>query len=561
MPVTSTLEMYTSLLGWHLYNGIWGLLVSTGLILLPFVITVVSVLRDTASTEGVTARELIRTLESKLYLMLGVLFFAVQPHIYLYTENTSFLTSSCAVDGSAAKPEARKFGDTGTTYDYQADQFTAMLDGRTAKIPVWWYFFGKLNVAIAVSLKNELPCKPDLRGALTSVSNLKLSDNNLKQEVQQFYNDCYLPAANKFQREQLAKSEIPSALRDTIAEDVAWMGSEFFVSQSGYYDQLRPSSPIKAMPYSDLRGDNVKGPDLGGIKGPDGKIKVAGPGWPTCDAWWKDKDDGLRKRVLADAKSGEFGLQADKPLYEAVIGKLLPSTKSSEDLLIKQAVYAPTNAPSIEAPLSTESQGPASWNQKGALSDFFATTGLSLKMGLARVETDTYRAAGPIVQALVLMMFTLLLPLLMAFSLFDLGTLLRLTIVQFSIVFWTFLFALAAWIDNFLLNALLLTAKNNISDGVLYRVGDSILDQSTEVKVIDWIVMFGYVALPILFSMFMNMVGRNLSLSVGQAFDAVSGNAGQASTSSASLAQNAAISAVTSAAGRGVSSAIKKLNQ
>lgn len=547
MPVTSTLEMYTSLLGWHLYNGIWGLLISTGLILLPFVITVVSVLRDTASTEGVTARELIRTLESKLYLMLGVLFFAVQPHIYLYTENTSFLTSSCAVDGSAAKPEARKFGDTGTTYDYQADQFTAMLDGRTAKIPVWWYFFGKLNTAIAVSLKNELPCKPDLRGALTSVSNLKLSDNNLKQEVQQFYNDCYLPAANKFQREQLAKSEIPSALRDTIAEDVAWMGSEFFVSQGGYYDQLRPSAPVKEMPYSKLRGDDVKGPDL------EGTALAPGPGWPTCDAWWKDRDNGLRKRVLADAKSGEFGLQSDKPLYDAVIGKLLPSTKISEDFLIKQAVYAPTNAPSLQAPLTAESQGEESI--KASLSDFFVSTGLSMKMGLARIETDTYRAAGPIVQALVLMVFILVLPLLMAFSLFDLGTLLRLTLVQFSIVFWTFLFALAAWIDNFLLNALVLTAKNSVefSGSASYRIGNAVIDQGTEATVIDWITMFGYVALPILFSMFMNLVGRNLSISFNEIFPHASGKAGSASTSTAGMAQGAA----TSAATRGMSKAMK----
>lgn len=532
MPVTSTLEMYTSLLGWHLYNGIWGLLVSTGLVLLPFVITVISVLRDTVSTEGVTARELIRALESKLYLMLGVLFFAVQPHIFLYTENIVFQTAACAADGSAAKTEDHKFGDSGTTYDYQADQFTAMLDGRTAKIPVWWYFFGKLNTAIAVSLKNELPCKPDLRGALTSVSNLKLSDNNLKQEVQQFYNDCYLPAANKFQREQLPKSEIPSAIGDNIKEDVAWMGSEFFVGRAGYYDQLRPSSPIQAMPYSKLRGDDVKGPDL------QATPLAPGPGWPTCDAWWKDKDSGLRKRVLADAKNGENGLQEDKPLYESVIGKLLPSTKASDDFLIKQAVYAPSNAPSIQAPLSVEA---GDSGVTGLLKDAFVNTGLAWKLGNARIETATYKAAGPIVQALVLMMFTLLLPLLMAISLFDLGTLMRLTVLHFSLVFWSFLFALAAWIDNFLLDALLSTAKNNISGTMIgymdFRVGDATFNQSTEAMVINWVSMFGYVALPILFSLFMNVVGRGLSLSFSEIMNPVSGSVGKASTSSSELLQ------------------------
>ena len=48
------------------------------------------------------------------------------------------------------------------------------------------------------------------------------------------------------------------------------------------------------------------------------------------------------------------------------------------------------------------------------------------------------KAAGPVVQALVLMMFVLSLPLLAFFSMFDLNTMVRLTVVHFSVVFWTF---------------------------------------------------------------------------------------------------------------------------
>lgn len=522
MPVTSAIDIYTSLLGWHLYNSIWYFLVATGLVLLPFIITAFSVIRESISSAGVGSEDTMKALEFSLIPMLAVLFIIVQPTINLHLENMSYYPSACKADGSTGSATQKTLGDTGTTYDFQESEFTAMMDGRIAKIPLWWYFFMKLNTAVSISLVNELPCKPDIRSSLTDLAQLKLSDNNLKGEVQQFYNDCYVPAANKYQRAQLRQDEIPNALRDNLDEDIAWLGSRFFSTQTGYYDQLRPSKAIKAIPYSPLRGDDVKGPDLLGTK------LSPGPGWPTCDIWWNDRENGLRKRVLADVKSdsNKFGLGADKSLYDKTIGRWLPSSTEADNLLIKQAVYAPANKPSLDTPLSAES---STEGLNGAVKDLLVDLGLNLKVASARIETATMKAAGPVVQALVLMMFVLSLPLLAFFSMFDLNTMVRLTVVHFSVVFWTFLFALAGWLDNFLLDSLLNTQKGNISPSLVNFMTRS--DQSVERNVINWISMFGYVALPVLFTILMNMVGKGLSLSLEAVFGGLSGNASKAATS------------------------------
>ena len=173
-----------------------------------------------------------KALEFSLIPMLAVLFIIVQPTINLHLENMSYYPSAYKADGSTGSATQKTLGDTGTTYDFQESEFTAMMDGRILRSHCGGIFM-KLNTAVSISLVNELPCKPDIRSSLTDLAQLKLSDNNLKGEVQQFYNDCYVPAANKYQRAQLRQDEIPNALRDNLDEDIAWLGSRFFSTQTG----------------------------------------------------------------------------------------------------------------------------------------------------------------------------------------------------------------------------------------------------------------------------------------------------------------------------------------
>ena len=100
------------------------------------------------------------------------------------------------------------------------------------------------------------------------------------------------------------------------------------------------------------------------------------------------------------------------------------------------------------------------------------------------MEAAALKVAAPQVQAFVLMLFVIVLPLLMFFSLYDIGTLVTLTVVQFSVMFWTFLFALAGWLNNFLLSALFTENWTSILTSS---------DQPLEMLVTVWVVKFMYV--------------------------------------------------------------------
>ena len=61
-----------------------------------------------------------------------------------------------------------------------------------------------------------------------------------------------------------------------------------------------------------------------------------------------------------------------------------------------------------------------------------------------------YRDAAPVIQSITLMVITLSTPILLVVSGYSLKPLVTLLLVKFSVIFWGFLFALATWLDNYL---------------------------------------------------------------------------------------------------------------
>src|SRR5690606_11179134 len=82
------------------------------------------------------------------------------------------------------------------------------------------------------------------------------------------------------------------------------------------------------------------------------------------------------------------------------------------------------------------------------------TSGVAAAMSVPdRTKARMYRDAGPIIQAIILMFFTVATPLLLVLSGYRLDVLVTLLAVKFSVFFWTCLFAVAVWMDNFFLAA------------------------------------------------------------------------------------------------------------
>ena len=516
MPVGSVLELYTVVLAWNLYGAIWALLVNTGLVLIPFIVTIISTLTSARESNGtIDADSLIRILETRIYSMLFVVFIAAQPMIYGQLNKTTYTHYRCGVSASGVLEKTastKSFGDSDSTLDKKAGAFNVMLGGKTPEAPFWWYLVSLLNHAIAQAAKQELPCQADLRTMASGISELDIPDRSLKDELGDFYSQCWRPAVNFYGSQRLPDSELPAKFRGgVIYDDISWPGSEFFLSRAGYYDTLRATKqlPHELFPYQESRdGKNVPPPPSGVTMG----------GYPTCHEWWLGypasgvsvggSNQGLRTRLLGNIKdNGAKSSCADctGAWWNFWSADKFATGTDRDNTLIKIALFNTKSAMELNLGngLSGGSDSLVS-DSVSAVKTGIAFLGAAMTSIPNAVETESYRKIAPALQAITLMVFIIVLPLLLTIGSFSLGNLVALSILQFSIIFWSFLFALAAWLDNFLLDSLLSFGDDGRTV-VGYVLPDAIHNPDT--MAISWVVRMCYYLLPLLFTYFLGSIG------------------------------------------------------
>ena len=103
-------------------------------------------------------------------------------------------------------------------------------------------------------------------------------------EVNDFFSQCYVPARSKYQAQRPDMPAITAILGTYGADDPDWMGSHVYCDTAGYYDTLRPTSPIIGWTYNAAR-DTEYDP-------------TSPPAWgkPYCKQWWEDGAIGLRDK-------------------------------------------------------------------------------------------------------------------------------------------------------------------------------------------------------------------------------------------------------------------------
>lgn len=536
MPVGSTIELYTTVLGWFLYDAIWGIFVNSGIAIIPFVAVLIKTLLETRDTQWeVTADGLIRILETRLYTMLFVVFIAVQPMINVQPDKTTYTQYRCSVTESGNLVKTVKdlvFGDSKSEHDKSSGQFVAMLDGRTPQAPVWWYLATKLNHAVTQSARQELPCTADLRLMASGMSSLAVTDPLLRDELRDFNRDCWQTAINQYGRQRLPESELNERFRGgKINDDISWPGSDFFLSRSGFYDALRPTRSVDAFAYNQSRDEMIAHPVIN-----DG-------GFPSCYEWWvgsappsgASTDLGLRQRLAADLRAGgaEDCEDCAGAWWNFWAGEQIESPTQRDDLLIRTALN--NTKRNIELEMTNGNQEFGGNGASGLLNRVvdkaqqrIGSVGLAMGSAKKATETEIFRQTAPIIQAMILLVFTLSLPILMSISCYSLSSLMTLTLVQFSIIFWGFLFSLAAWLDNFLLSGTLGSADTNSS--VLGMFGGGLggaIDAASPILIMSWVTWALYTLVPLAFTYMLGAVGVRAGDSLAQSSGNASGGIGR----------------------------------
>ncbi|KRW68050.1 hypothetical protein AO741_07805 [Pseudomonas sp. TTU2014-105ASC] len=415
---TDYLEYYLTLVSWIVNNGIWAVLVSSGVFALPFVAIIVQEwlkARAEGADEGNKGVLSAARIENRVFVAIVVVMFAGIPFIDVDLNTIQYDSSrSAQCQVSVAQP-----ADTGWSQSFST------INNQSAKVPVWWAFMHALSRAVTGASVAATPCGTDLRQMRMEIDATRIDDPVLAQEVADFSRDCYGPARAKLfmQRPQLDEQQM---------HDVTWIGSRFFTDTNGYYDTYRSSTPRDDWPY-----DSNRDAGLAQVSG--------GGGYPTCRQWWADGSNGLRARLLG---------QVDPSLLNRLAGWAGFLSRAEVDDSVIRTIASPRQQKLNQGSVYTDYGGQIDKTLPNIVTRATGDVGMAVGAIAAFPAMDVVRQALPMVLALLKMALVICIPLVLVVGTYDLKTVITVSVVQFALFFVDFWFQLARWIDSTILDAL-----------------------------------------------------------------------------------------------------------
>lgn len=498
MSVDSYLELFTTLFGWTFYGVLWDVLVATGIVYLPFLGILIDNWREPAEGGefGTVTGLSLRRMEIELFLALLVVILAGQP---------AALTPLNAVTLSYTPPPTLNAPapSTATVTAPQSTFGSAGFTGSpaTVNIPIWWYAVLAMSSGFNHAVVEGLPSASDFRTYEQQARLATIADPRLRQEVSDFFSECYVPARSKFQAERPDTSTISSTLATYGKDDPDWMGSHVYRNTPGYFDTLRPAKQIPGWAYNPAR---------------DTEYDPATPptwGKPICKEWWEEGTVGLREKLINEADATSAGLSslvvavapilANEQQKDAVARTVLnnaPPAWSNNDLVANNTA-------------TTGWLGTAENIVKGGL----ATGGVITASALFSVTMTVVLQALPLVQALLLLGIYALLPMIVVLSRYSLSMMVVGAMAIFTVKFWSVLWYLALWVDQNLIQSMY--PDVNVFLQIFANPGE----HDVKRMLLNMITTSLYLGLPLLWSGMMTWAG----IKVGRSIEAASNPIGR----------------------------------
>ena len=489
MTVDSYLELFTTLFGWAFYGILWDVLVGTGIVFLPFLGILIDNWREPAEGGefGTVTGLSLRRMEMELFIALLVVVLAGQPAALtpLNSGTLSYIPPPTLIDptpttATVAAPQST-YGTTGFTGS-----------PATVNIPVWWYAVLAMTSGLNHAVVEGLPSAADMRTYEQQARLATIADPRLRQEVSDFFSQCYIPARSKYQAERPATAAVNALLSTYGPDDPDWMGSHVYRDTPGYYDTLRPSMQISGWAYNAVR-DTEYDP-------------AAPPTWgkPYCKQWWEDGAIGLREKLINEADATSAGFSG---LVVAVAPAL--ASEKQNDAVARTVL---TNSP-------------PSWSNNDLVANNSGSTGLLntaeniVKGGLASGGVLTASAlfsvtmtavlqALPMVQAVLLLGIYALLPMVVVLSRYSISMMVIGAMAIFTVKFWSVLWYLALWVDQNLIQSMY--PDVNIFLQIFANPGE----HDTKRMLLNMITTSLYLGLPLLWSGMMAWAGVHVGRSI-----------------------------------------------
>ncbi|AEJ05774.1 Putative uncharacterized protein ORF SG48 [Stutzerimonas stutzeri] len=415
---TDYLEYYLTLVSWIVHNGIWAVLVASGVFAIPFLAIIIQEwlkARAEGADEGNKGALSAVRIENRIYVSIVVILFAGMPFIDVDFNTLQFdRTRSAQCQVSVPAP-----AETGWSQSFST------LNNQSAKVPVWWAFMHTVSRALTGAAVAAIPCGTDLRQMRMEVDATRIDDPVLAQEVSDFTHDCYGPARAKLFMNR-------PTLDEEQMYDVTWIGSRFFLNTAGYYDIYRAMTPREGWAYDSAR-------DAGLTEVP------SGAGYPTCSQWWSSSANGLRARLLG---------QVDPSLLTRIGGWAGFLSQDQVNDSVIRAIASPRQQKLNQGAVYSDYGGQIEMTIPNVATRAVGDAGLTIGSIGFFPAIDAMRQALPMVLALLKMALVICIPLVLVIGTYDLKTVVTISIVQFALFFVDFWFQLARWVDSTILDAL-----------------------------------------------------------------------------------------------------------
>lgn len=472
-------EHVVLMIGWVVNNAIWGMLNESMMVALPFVALVLRewyLARREGEDEGNKGMLTLNRIEAGLYAMLLIFGFCAFPLMTINFQTGEYDESHWETCGT----HVYEPGSSGT----------GSIGGKTAKAPIWWAFVhamshGATNAAVA-----SLPCTPDYQYISNQLDGTRIQDPGLRRQLNEFQQWCFGLARQTFFRDNNLGGQ---GLTVDQALDADWIGSQYFLSTPGYYDQFYANKPKSGFPYDPGRDAGRAG---------------TGPGqngYPTCKEWWEAPNVGLKARLAG---------QVEPAAWDHINSTF--GAGNAEDAAIRRVLAA--NPRPSQSSVVDHGSGDGAGGVAGDIASWMAGMfGLGATSLAAAPMKDIMVEALPMVQWLTLTAIVIALPFLIVFSGYSWKVAGTITFITFGTIFMTFWWELATWLDNHLTD-------------ILYQGNmDAWLAGATSGKerAVMWFVNLAmYLVLP---ALWMGMLGWAGYKGGGYASDAIRGGQHQAS--------------------------------
>lgn len=531
MGFDSYIEIFTTVYGWTIANLIYSILLDTGIVFIPLIVTIIAVwlqAHEDGSENG-GAQWAIRKMEVELVAALFVMSVCFVPTPFT-TLDKAYLTFK--PDGTLANPTpAAVTGNaTGTTYD----RAFGVSAGDSIPVPLWWYtvmgLSSGVNSAIRAGVTNSYL---GLRQAEELAHLATIENPALRGEAQLFRSQCFMPAHAKFHSPGAAPSPTAeSVLKDPLygKDDTEWIGSKVYRLDPDYYLSFRAQQVVAGFPM-DPGGDDK-----------DASASDAGS-MPNCKRWWEDTGFGLRTRLinqsgtaLQRASDQAWGIAAAantglSPLIAAGF-----SADYVQDQMLKQALWR-SQANFMQTDQVLGGANASRWS----LPEFLSGIGIGSKGFEASFSYYPIVQFMTLAQPLILMGLYMFLPLIVMFSRFSLPFMMYGALAIFTVKFWAAMWAVARFIDERLVVAMYgdttMLVREYLTNG---------LDGGAKRGILNVLTLGLFIALPMLWSGMMAWVGFKVGHGVNEAI----GSAYQGGSQAGAITWSAAGKAMKNLASR-----------